>query len=186
MVGPLLRRKKDLELERSYRAPIGAVWDAWTRADQLREWWCPEHTSVTDCEVDLRVGGRIYVVTQAGPKMGKYEGTRWPMEGTFTRIDVPGRLVYEARSWTEGEQEGSTIHHVNDLTLAEAGGKTNLRLRVAITQIGPKAKMAAFGMKWGYKAQLDNLAGTVERDKPVERTLTTDSPSRRRAALDLR
>lgn len=28
---------------------------------------------------------------------------------------------------------------------------------VAITAIGPKAKMAAFGMKWGYRAQLDAL-----------------------------
>lgn len=27
----------------------------------------------------------------------------------------------------------------------------------AIIQIGPKAKMAAFGMKWGYKTQLDAL-----------------------------
>jgi len=30
-------------------------------------------------------------------------------------------------------------------------------LHVLITEIGPKAKMAAFGMKWGYKSQLDAL-----------------------------
>ncbi len=28
---------------------------------------------------------------------------------------------------------------------------------MTITQIGPKAKLAAFGMKWGYKSQLDAL-----------------------------
>ena len=28
---------------------------------------------------------------------------------------------------------------------------------VDITAIGPKAKMAAFGMKWGYKSHLDAL-----------------------------
>lgn len=34
-----------------------------------------------------------------------------------------------------------------------------VRLRIDIDEIGPgvKAKLAAFGMKWGYKAQLDNL-----------------------------
>jgi hypothetical protein len=36
-------------------------------------------------------------------------------------------------------------------------------LHVSITEIGPKAKMAVCGMKWGYKSQLDavekHLAG---------------------------
>jgi uncharacterized protein YndB with AHSA1/START domain len=94
---------------------------------------------------------------EAGEEMGKYAGTRWPMEGTFTRVEAHTRLVYEARSWTEGEEEGSTIHHTNDLSLSEEDGNTTVNLRVAITQVGPKARMAAFGMKWGYEQQLDHL-----------------------------
>lgn len=53
---------------------------------------------------------------------------------------------------------GSTIHHTNDVTLSEADGDTTVKLHVSITRIGPRAKMAAFGMKWGYKAQFDKLA----------------------------
>lgn len=170
MITKLLTKRKDLTFERTYAAPLAAAWDAWTQADRLREWWGPENTSVPECELDLRVGGRIYVVTEAGEAMGKYEGTRWPMDGTFTVIDERARLTYDARSWTEGEEEGSTIHHVNDLTLAADGdGATTIRLQVAITAIGPKAKMAAFGMKWGYKSQLDQLAevlGRPQRDRP--------------------
>lgn len=158
MITQLFKKKKHLHLERSYDAAIDAVWQAWTDADQLRHWWGPEKTLVTDCEVDLRVGGRLYIVTEAGEAMGKYQGTRWPMEATFSRIEEPSRLVYEARSWTEGEEDGTTIVHVNDITLAEADGTTTVRLDVEISQIGPKARMAAFGMKWGYKAQLDKLA----------------------------
>ena len=103
------------------------------------------------------MGGTIYVVTEAGPEMGKYAGTRWPMTGTFTLIESPHRLVYDARSWTEGEEAGSMIEHVNSLTLSATDGATAVRLHIDITRIGPKAKMAAFGMKWGYKAQLDKL-----------------------------
>jgi len=33
---------------------------------------------------------------------------------------------------------------------------------VTITRIGTKAKLAAFGMKWGYKAQLDALEKLLE------------------------
>ncbi len=154
----LLRRRKDLHFERTYRADRRTVWQAWTDAEMLRQWWGPDKTTVTDCEIDLRVGGTIHVVTEAGEAMGKYAGTRWPMRGTFTRIDRLERLTYDARSWTDGEEAGSTIEHTNDVTFRGDGdGPTTVRLHVAITSIGPKAKMAAFGMKWGYRSQLDAL-----------------------------
>lgn len=157
MLSQVFKKKKDLRFERQYPAPIEAVWRAWTEAERLRRWWGPEKTTVTDCEIDLRVGGRIYVVTEAGEEMGKYAGTRWPMDGTISVVDEQARLVYDARSWTEGEEGTATIHHTNDLTLREVDGTTTVLLHVAITQIGPKAKMAAFGMKWGYQQQLDQL-----------------------------
>lgn len=159
MIMQLFKKKKELGFERSYAAPVDLVWRAWTEADMLREWWGPEKTMVPECEIDARVGGRIRVVTEATAEMGKYQGTRWPMEGTFTVVNEEARLTYEARSWTEGEEDGTTIEHVNDLTFAsgDSEGGTTVTLNVTIHKIGPKAKMAAFGMKWGYKQQLDKL-----------------------------
>ena len=153
----LFKRTKRLEFERTYPAPAATVWRAWTEPDLLRQWWSPEHTTVTDCEVDLRIGGALHIVMEAGAGMGKYRGTRWPMHGTFTTIDDHSRLTYDARSWTEGEEDGTTIEHTNDVTFTERDGGTVVRLAITITKIGPKAKMAAFGMKWGYKAYLDKL-----------------------------
>lgn len=45
----------------------------------------------------------------------------------------------------------------NDLTLTGRDGTTVVRLDIDLTEIGPKARMAAFGMKWGYRQQLDKL-----------------------------
>lgn len=158
------KKKKELTFERSYAAPLDTVWRAWTDPRMLRQWWGPDKTLVPECEVDLRVGGTIRIVTEAGPEMGKYQGTRWPMEGTFTAVEAPRRLVWDGRSWTEGE-EGTTIVHTHELTLTETPSGTDVRLVVTITDIGPKAKMAAFGMKMGYKSQLSKLetllAGTA-------------------------
>lgn len=157
MISQLLRKKKELHFERSYPAPVEAVWAAWTDAERLRAWWGPDKTVVTDCRIDLSIGGEIYVVTEAGEEMGKYQGTRWPMQGTFTTIEDNQRLTYDARSWTEGEESTTTILHTNDITLTEEGDTTKVTLHVSISEIGPKAKLAAFGMKWGYKSQLDAL-----------------------------
>ena len=157
MILQLFKKTKQLDFERSYRAPLATVWQAWTDPEMLRQWWGPEKTFIPECRVDLRVGGDLYIVMEAGEAMGKYAGTRWPMAGTFTVIEPTTRLTYDARSWTEGEEDGSTIRHTNDITLTESGDTTTVTLHIAITDIGSKAKMAAFGMKFGYKAQLDKL-----------------------------
>lgn len=153
----VFKKTKRLEFERHYPAPVTTVWRAWTEPDLLRRWWSPEHTTVTDCDVDLRIGGTIHVVMEAGEGMGKYRGTRWPMSGVFTTIEPHSRLGYDARSWTEGDEAGTTIEHTNDIRLVESNGSTTVTLTITVTKIGPKAKMAAFGMKWGYKAYLDKL-----------------------------
>lgn len=158
MISALLA-KKGLHFERSYAAPVDAVWRAWTKADRLRAWWGPDKTTVAECEIDLRLGGRLRIVTEASEAMGKYAGTRWPMEGTFTRIDELRRLTYDARSWTAGAEATEMIHHTNDLTLIDHGETTSLTLHIAITDIRPGVKptLAVFGMRWGYRSQLDAL-----------------------------
>ena len=153
----LFKKHKQLDFERSYPAPLATVWRAWTEPELLRRWWGPEHTTVTDCDVDLRIGGTIHIVMEAGDGMGKYRGTRWPMTGIFTRIDDHDQLGYDAQSWTDGEREATTIDHTNTVTFIGDADSTTVRLQITITKIGPKARMAAFGMKWGYKAYLDKL-----------------------------
>lgn len=158
MILQMFKKTQEHTFDRSYAAPISDVWRAWTEPDLLRQWWGPKKTTIPECDVDLRVGGRIRIVMEAGEAMGKYAGTRWPLEGTFTRVEEPHHLVYEATSWTEGE-EGATIEHVNEIELTEKGDHTTVKLRIQVTKIGSgvKERLAAYGMKWGYDAQLDKL-----------------------------
>ena len=155
-------KTKELTFERTYPVPVETVWQAWTDPDHLREWWGADKTVISECEIDLRVGGRLYVEVEGGPKMGKYAGMRWPMEGTFTVVEPCSRLVYEAQSWTEGERETSTIDQVNDLTLAADGDATKMTLRVKVTKTGRGATLAITGMKWGYNSQFKKLAARLE------------------------
>jgi uncharacterized protein YndB with AHSA1/START domain len=163
MLKLLFGKEEVLSFERTYPAPIETVWDALTSPDAVREWWGPEKTVVTDCELDLRVGGRIAIVMQATEAMGRYAGTRWPMEGTFTEVERPHRLRYEARSWQDDEQETTTIQHVNGWTLTDIGGSTSLRLTITVSEVGSGAKLAAVGMKYGYKQYLDKLGTRLSR-----------------------
>lgn len=152
---------KEVTFERTYDAPIEKVWQAWTDPDILKRWWGPDDVSIPECEVDLRVGGRIYIVMEAGEAMGEYKGTRWPMEASITTVEEPSKLVYTARAWTEGSEEATRIDTVQELTLTEADGKTTLRLKAVIHKAGPGAGMAVEGMQYGYNQQLDKLAALL-------------------------
>jgi uncharacterized protein YndB with AHSA1/START domain len=148
---------KEVEFERTYDAPLETVWKAWTEPAMLKQWWGPNDVIIPECEVDLRVGGRIYIVMEAGEAMGAYKGTRWPMEGTFTVVEENSKLAYAVKAWTEGQEEASQIDQVSELTLSEEGGKTTIKLKATINKTGPAAAMAVEGMKSGFTQQFDKL-----------------------------
>ena len=148
---------KEVSFERTYDTPVETVWRAWTDPEQLKQWWGPNDVTIPECEVDLRQGGRFYIVMQATEAMGEYAGTRWPMEATFTEVKENAKLAYEAKAWTEGHEDATMIEQVSTMTLSEEGGKTKLSLHAAIIKSGPNATDAIEGMKYGYGQQFDKL-----------------------------
>ena len=148
---------KTVEFERNYDAAASKVWQAWTDPEQLKQWWGPDNVTVPECQVDLKVGGRIYIVMQATEAMGQYAGTRWPMEAKITELEPNSKLVYQAKAWTDGDQDSTTIETVQELSLTEENGKTKLYLKATLNKVGPKAGMAAQGMQYGYNQQFDKL-----------------------------
>ena len=67
----------DLVIERTIDVPVDLVWEVWTRAEHLRNWFTPAPWTIADCEVDLRPGG-IFRFIMRGPE-GQQEGS----EGCF-------------------------------------------------------------------------------------------------------
>jgi uncharacterized protein YndB with AHSA1/START domain len=152
--------KKELTIVRTFDAPRELVWKAWTDSEMIKQWWGPNGVVIPKCEIDLKVGGKIYIVMEAGEAMGSYKGMRWPMLGTFTAVEPNGKLSYDVKAWTEGQNENgaSTIDQITELTLTEENGKTKLTLKAVIFKTGPKAEMAVQGMQAGFTQQLEKLA----------------------------
>ena len=148
---------KVVAFDRTYDASPEAVWRAWTEPARLKEWWGPEGVTIPECEVDLSLGGRFYIVMEAGEAMGPYKGTRWPMEATYTAIEPAAKLAYESKAWTEGDEEATRIEQSAELTLTEENGGTKMHLTITVTSIGPRAGAAIEGMQWGFNQQFDKL-----------------------------
>jgi uncharacterized protein YndB with AHSA1/START domain len=148
---------KEVVFERTFDAPVETVWEAWTDPKQLKEWWGPGNIIILECEVELRAGGRFYVVMEGGEGMGPYRGTRWPMEATFTAVEPHSKLSYTAKAWTEGAEEATQIDQVVEMILAEENGQTKMKLTATVNKVGPGAQMAIQGMQMGFNQQFDKL-----------------------------
>jgi uncharacterized protein YndB with AHSA1/START domain len=155
--------EKEITLERTVDAPLEKVWKAWTDPKELKQWWGPNDVTIPEVTVDLKVGGKFYIVMEAGEAMGTYKGTLWPMEAEFTEIIPNSKIAYSAKAWTEGHKEDTTIDQTTEITFTEEGGKTKIKVMAAIFKTGPKAGMAAEGMEYGFNQQLDKLASHLAK-----------------------
>lgn len=81
----------DVEVTRTFDAPVERVWRAWADADEVKKWWGPEGFSCPLAEVDLRVGGRTLVAMQASPEYG---GGTWYNTWNFSRVEPLSRIEY--------------------------------------------------------------------------------------------
>ena len=149
---------KEVLLEKIYDASPETVWQAWTDPEQLKQWWGPDNVSIPECEVDLRVGGKFYIVMEAGEAMGPYKGIKWPMLAEFTAVEPNAKLSYKAQAWTEGQaKEETMIDQTTEITFTEENGKTKVKVKASIFKTGPGARMAAEGMQAGFTQQLEKL-----------------------------
>lgn len=154
---------KEVSFEKTYDAPVEQVWKAWTNPDLLKQWWGPNDVIIPDCEVDLKVGGRFYIVMEAGEAMGPYKGTQWPMEAKFTVVEPNSRLAYTAKAWTKGAEEEMAIEQDTEISMEDVGGKTKVKLKATVHKIGPGAQMAIQGMQAGFAQQLDKLTNFLAK-----------------------
>lgn len=154
---------KELLFERTYDSPIETVWRSWTDPNILKQWWGPKGINVPQCEIDLRIGGRIYLVMEAPNTKAPEKSMRWPMEGTFTLIEPVTNLSYTAKAWTEGQEDSSSIEQLAELVLTDDNGKTKMNFKVTIYKSGLKASLAVFGIKMSYKQQFEELDKFLKR-----------------------
>jgi uncharacterized protein YndB with AHSA1/START domain len=53
---------RTLKINRHLKAPRPKVWQCWSEGDLLKQWYCPKPWSVSVAEIDLRPGGKSYIV----------------------------------------------------------------------------------------------------------------------------
>ena len=78
-----------VRVSRVFSAPRETVFEAWSSADHVKRWFCPNGYSVPEAKVEMRVGGAFEVC------MRSPEGVDHWTRGTFTEVLAPERLTID-------------------------------------------------------------------------------------------
>jgi uncharacterized protein YndB with AHSA1/START domain len=137
-----------LRIQRTYRAPARAVFDAFTSPEVMRRWWRPEREwETSEAEVDLRVGGAVRVVMRDPAADAEYGGG-----GRYTEVDPPRRLAF---TWL---WDDNTTRTLIEIDFDERDGVTVVRF----THRGLWDEEAVRSHEGGWNGAFDNLEDALE------------------------
>jgi uncharacterized protein YndB with AHSA1/START domain len=80
---------RELLLSRLLDAPVELVWEVWTHAEHIANWWGPDGFTNTISKMDLRPGGEWDLVMH-GP-----DGTDYKNKSIFREVIQHKKIVYE-------------------------------------------------------------------------------------------
>jgi uncharacterized protein YndB with AHSA1/START domain len=86
--------KTDLSFTRTLAVPRSLVWECWTSPRHIPHFFVPRPHKVTDCDIDLRVGGRFNTTFDV-------EGNVMENKGVYLEVLPEQKLVF-TDAYTEG------------------------------------------------------------------------------------
>jgi len=148
--------EKHVTLTRLFQAPRALVFEAFTNAKHLAEWWGPKGFTNPVCEIDPRPGGAILIhMTMEGTEFSH------PMTGTVHEVVPNERLVFTAVARDANNQVLLESH--TTVTFRDEGAATRLTVEARAKGKQPIARMMLAGMQEGWSQSLEKLDALVVR-----------------------
>ncbi|MCE9598459.1 MAG: SRPBCC family protein [Spirochaetia bacterium] len=79
---------RELRISRTLDAPVDLVWEVWTAAEHIANWWGPTGFTNTISKMDMRPDGE-WILVMHGP-----DGTNYPNRNVFKEIIHHKKIVY--------------------------------------------------------------------------------------------
>jgi uncharacterized protein YndB with AHSA1/START domain len=142
---------------REFDAALKLVFDVLTKPEHVCHWFAPWTDQMTECSIDLRVGGDYHIVIVTP------DGTECSFRGTYLEVEPPTRIV---ATWLfEGWPDA---HAVETTELHETGGVTTLTTMLAFRDQAGRDHMTRFdGQEDGWNKMEDYLRSLLELESAV-------------------
>lgn len=145
------REEKTIYITREFAADQSLVWDAFTKAELLDQWWAPKPLISKTKYMDFRVGGRRFyaMVSPDGLEIG------WQI---FDYTSITPKSNFKCLSVFADKDETPHLSGANwDVNFSEQNGITKVSSSIYFDSLEELEKMIEMGFKEGFTATLKNL-----------------------------
>lgn len=155
--------EREIKVERIFNAPRELVFDAYTQAKHLEQWWIPPGWSIEIRELDFRPGGKWHYC------MRSPEGQEsWGLT-VYQEIDRPNGYVYtDFFADAEGNASDEMPQCVVTMTFIDLGDKTKVMSSAVYPTREDMETVKSMGVEEGINLFMDNLAAhlaTLQADR---------------------
>jgi uncharacterized protein YndB with AHSA1/START domain len=145
-----------VEVTRSFDAPVNLVWKPFTDADLVRHWMLgPPGWSMPICEMDFRVGGTYENVFR-----NEADGAEIAIVGTFREIETHNKIVQDEKHLIGNSADDASQETVITITFQETDMGTTVTTLIEYASIAARDEALATGMgaamEMGY-CRIDEL-----------------------------
>ena len=144
------KETKTVSITKEFAAELSLVWDAYTKAELLDQWWAPKPLSSRTKAMDFEVGGRRFyaMVTPEGDE-------RWSVQ-KYTSI-TPKTNFKIFNAFADKDENLELPGSDWDLNFSEQEGTTKVSISIYNESLERLERIVAGGFGEGTKMQLKNL-----------------------------
>jgi uncharacterized protein YndB with AHSA1/START domain len=150
------KQKKTVSITKEFAAELSLVWDAYTRAELLDQWWAPKPLTSRTKAMDFEVGGRRFyaMVSPDGDE-------RWAVQ-KYTSI-TPKTNFKLFNAFADKDENLELPGSDWDLNFSEQNGTTKVSISIYNESLERLERMIEGGMREGTEMQLQNLEELLEK-----------------------
>lgn len=144
---------RTVSLKRTFDAPIALVWEAWTQAEHIAQWWSPKGMETKVIEHDFKVGGKWKY------SMPMPNGQEFIAEGVYLEIVELQKIISNAsfKPMTEDVEIQSLFE--------EDGDKTNFTFNVVHKTEEYRMQQEKMGIMNGWGSVFARLEEFLKKEK---------------------
>jgi len=144
------KAKKTAFVNREFDADLSLVWDAFTKAEILDQWWAPKPFSSKTKVMNFEVGGRRFyaMVSPEGQE-------RWSVQ-KYTSISPKTNFKF-LNAFADKDENPELPGSEWDLSFSEQNGRTKVSVTIYNESLERMEKMIEMGFKEGFVMTLKGL-----------------------------
>ncbi len=147
---------KTVFVTREFDAEQSLVWDAFTKAEILDQWWAPKPFTSKTISMDFKVGGRrFYAMVSAEGQELNYSVQ------TYTAISPKSNFKFVS-VFADKDENPFPPGSDWDLTFSEENGITIVKITIYNDSLERMEKMIEMGFKEGFTATLNELGNLLQ------------------------